>query len=864
MIKILHRLSLCAGLLCLYVPVFSQVNVTNDGGVISSPNVNGYKYENFPKLIDNYPTSKYLFESGSFTVTYKTAHPSLVTQYAVTSAYDEPNRDPMNWVLQGSKDGVNWVMLDGKYQQFFSSRTERKVFTIATPDTFSHYQLIAFATIVGRYIQLAEWELLAPVTVAAPASPVATMLAGQRVKVGWADKSSDETGFAIDRSSDGQNYSVAAIVPPNTKLWIDSNLAANQQYTYRVRALSPIGASKATATVLIRTDNGPSYTDITEYKEGQLTSQWDYAGENGLPKAIDNSPNTFLNIYGYTGFLQHYLPGGAVLKQYAITAMTHSAGNDPKSWTFEGSNDGSNWTELNRQTDQLFSRGQRRVYAFTNNTSYKYHRLSITENAGWWGTYIAEFELLGKGRGTIAKDKPVAPQGFYVNNASPYQVILNWTDVADNETGYRLERSKDSVRWNTVNDLNPGSTQFYSRNLEPNTTYFYRLSSYNNYGRSPYLYATASTPAAGAELHIQEDWDVHTQAITRVHDNKDVAIYFDKDVPYGTNWMFSEFTTAWKYIKKNYGTFADPKLYVVLHEDKYGGGHPATVFDYGHHYRNMIDLGGGWTNRNDWNIGAPVHEIGHIVEGSAKDVKESPAFGIWGDSKWCEIFNYDVYKRVGWKKDADDVYRQMQTNADVYPRPGTYWFRDWFYPLYTNGDSSVTLNRYFELLRDYFPQHNGHYTREMNMGEFIHFWSGAAGYNLKAQADTAFGWNEEYQLQFNQARIDFPFTYPEQCRPKPQPPKNWDDVKEYLTALWPNPASGTIYFNGPDESKLYTVDVYTLAGVKVLTTKASGKNAPLNISALNTGIYLFAVSDKGSVVFTRKILVTKQSSVIKY
>ena len=47
----------------------------------------------------------------------------------------------------------------------------------------------------------------------------------------------------------------------------------------------------------------------------------------------------------------------------------------------------------------------------------------------------------------------------------------------------------------------------------------------------------------------------------------------------------------------------------------------------------------------------------------------------------------------------------------------------------------------------------------MNWGEFIHFWSGAAGVSLKPLATAAFGWTSTFETQFNQARIDFPFAY---------------------------------------------------------------------------------------------------------
>ena len=47
-----------------------------------------------------------------------------------------------------------------------------------------------------------------------------------------------------------------------------------------------------------------------------------------------------------------------------------------------------------------------------------------------------------------------------------------------------------------------------------------------------------------------------------------------------------------------------------------------------------------------------THEIGHIVESCAFNTLESPAYPIWGDSKWAEIFQYDVYKALGWSEKA--------------------------------------------------------------------------------------------------------------------------------------------------------------------------------------------------------------------
>jgi hypothetical protein len=49
----------------------------------------------------------------------------------------------------------------------------------------------------------------------------------------------------------------------------------------------------------------------------------------------------------------------------------------------------------------------------------------------------------------------------------------------------------------------------------------------------------------------------------------------------------------------------------------------------------------------------------------------------------------------------------------------------------------------------------------MNMGEFVHFMSGAAGTNLSSMATAAFGAGTgNWETQFQQARVNFPaITY---------------------------------------------------------------------------------------------------------
>jgi hypothetical protein len=253
--------------------------------------------------------------------------------------------------------------------------------------------------------------------------------------------------------------------------------------------------------------------------------------------------------------------------------------------------------------------------------------------------------------------------------------------------------------------------------------------------------------------------------LKRVYFDDELAVYYDDDVNKTITWPFKYLRDVWVYTKSVYGSFAEGnRLFAIFHAGKYGGGHPSTYFDSSHDYRSVIDC--GTFDKNGWktvDIDMITHEIAHIVEGSSKSVHESPAFGdVWGDSKWAEIFQYDVYKALNRNDDVNRWYNRMIKNHDDFPRKDTYWFRDWFYPIYNNHGGSAALNSFFHLLSKYFPKenrasfHRPEYTRRMNYGEFFHFWSGAAKTDLKALATNAFGWTTEFENEFKQAKIDFP------------------------------------------------------------------------------------------------------------
>ncbi len=84
---------------------------------------------------------------------------------------------------------------------------------------------------------------IAAITPAAPSGPVATTVSTSEIQLVWADNSTTEQGFRIERSADGVSFAEIRTVAANITTVADSGLAANTPFFYRVRAYNASGTS---------------------------------------------------------------------------------------------------------------------------------------------------------------------------------------------------------------------------------------------------------------------------------------------------------------------------------------------------------------------------------------------------------------------------------------------------------------------------------------------------------------------------------------------------------------------------------------------------------------------------------------------
>jgi len=124
--------------------------------------------ETADKAFDGDVNTKWLdFSPAGSWIQYKYADDATATvySYAITSANDAPERDPMDWNLLGSNDeGETWDTLDSRVGETFSSRFETRSFSVTGTGAYNIYRLeitAVYNVATANSVQIAEIELFA-------------------------------------------------------------------------------------------------------------------------------------------------------------------------------------------------------------------------------------------------------------------------------------------------------------------------------------------------------------------------------------------------------------------------------------------------------------------------------------------------------------------------------------------------------------------------------------------------------------------------------------------------------------------------------------------------------------------------------
>jgi len=150
------------------LPVAGGTKVSVGGRVLYSDQHPTNADERAYRAFDGLYNTKWLAfqNTGWLTYIFPGERAYVVTSYAITSGNDAPDRDPDDWTLQGSNDGVNWDILDTQTGQAagWTARNETRTFDLSSNTTaYKMYKLdvTKIRNPGANIIQISEVELFA-------------------------------------------------------------------------------------------------------------------------------------------------------------------------------------------------------------------------------------------------------------------------------------------------------------------------------------------------------------------------------------------------------------------------------------------------------------------------------------------------------------------------------------------------------------------------------------------------------------------------------------------------------------------------------------------------------------------------------
>jgi hypothetical protein len=85
--------------------------------------------------------AKWLARKSTATLDFMLPEPTVVTAYRLTAGNDYRDRDPRDWRLRGSMDGLAWFTLDSQVGQSFPSRLQERGYDVANSTAYARYRL---------------------------------------------------------------------------------------------------------------------------------------------------------------------------------------------------------------------------------------------------------------------------------------------------------------------------------------------------------------------------------------------------------------------------------------------------------------------------------------------------------------------------------------------------------------------------------------------------------------------------------------------------------------------------------------------------------------------------------------------------
>ncbi|WP_168215697.1 fibronectin type III domain-containing protein [Roseimaritima ulvae] len=380
-----------------------------------------------------------------------------------------PSSSTYRWTLPNAPDGltatvvsstqidVSWNDLSNSEQNYYVEQSDNggvtwnsvgslaaNTISFSAPGPFQGDESYSFRVRVYDGWPSYQSNYSEPISVTTPAFPdqptglTAIDSTQDTVTLQWNDLA-DETSFRIERSEDGSTWTTRDTLAADVTSYTDTSLDEATRYYYRVIAANAIGDSAPSSSTYRWTlPNAPDGLTATVVGGGQIDVSWNDLSNSEQNYYVEQSDN-----------------GG----------MT---------WNSVGS--------LAANTISFSAPGP-----FQGDESYSF-RVRVYDG---WPSYQSNYSEPISVTTPAFPDQPV---GLTATAVSDDSVALQWGD-SDDETGYEVYRSLDSLNWTSVGTLPVDVVNFTDTGLQEVTRYYYRLVATNALGDSaPSNVVNSSTP----------------------------------------------------------------------------------------------------------------------------------------------------------------------------------------------------------------------------------------------------------------------------------------------------------------------------------------------------------------------------------